>query len=32
VGSRNTPVDLNKIPEKYKDFFNKLKSELKIVK
>jgi hypothetical protein len=32
VGSRSTPVDLEKVPDEYKDLFNKLKSDLKIIK
>ncbi len=32
VGSKSTPVDLEKVPEEYKDLFNKLKAEMKIVK
>jgi hypothetical protein len=32
VGSDSTPVDLEKVPDKYKDLFNKLKSDLKIIK
>lgn len=32
VGSRSTPVDLEKVPEEYKDLFSKLKAELKIAK
>jgi hypothetical protein len=32
VGSDSTPVDLEKVPDEYKDLFNKLKSDLKIVK
>jgi hypothetical protein len=32
VGSESTPVDLEKVPDEYKDLFNKLKSDLKIIK
>ena len=32
AGSDSTPVDLEKVPDEYKDLFNKLKSDLKIVK
>ena len=32
AGSRNTQVDLEKVPEEYRKLFNKLKSELKIIK
>jgi hypothetical protein len=32
VGSRNTPVDLEKVPQEFKDIFSKLKSDLKIIK
>lgn len=32
VGSKSTPVDLEKVPDEYKDLFSKLKAELKIVK
>jgi hypothetical protein len=32
IGANNTPVDLEKVPEEYKELFNKLKSELRIVK
>jgi hypothetical protein len=32
IGTNNTPVDLEKVPEEYKELFNKLKSELKIIK
>jgi hypothetical protein len=32
VGTDSTPVDLEKVPDKYKDLFNKLKSDLKIIK
>jgi len=32
VGSDSTPVDLEKVPDEYKDLFNKLKSDLKIIK
>jgi hypothetical protein len=31
-GSRSTTVDLDKVPEKYKDLFTKLKADLKIKK
>jgi hypothetical protein len=32
VGESRVPVDLEKVPEQYKDLFSKLKSELRIVK
>jgi hypothetical protein len=32
VGNRSIPVDLEKVPEEYKDLFSKLKAELKITK
>lgn len=32
IGDNNTPVDLGKVPEEYKELFNKLKSEMRIVK
>ena len=32
VGSNSTPVDLEKVPDEYKDLFSKLKSDLKIIK
>jgi hypothetical protein len=32
IGTKNTTVDLEKVPEEYKELFNRLKSELKIVK
>lgn len=32
VGSSSTPVDLEKVPEKYKSLFGKLKNDLKILK
>jgi hypothetical protein len=32
VGNESTPVDLEKVPDEYKDLFNKLKSDLKIIK
>jgi len=32
VGSNSTLVDLEKVPDEYKDLFSKLKSELKIIK
>jgi hypothetical protein len=32
VGSDSTPVDLEKVPDEFKDLFSKLKSELKIIK
>jgi hypothetical protein len=32
VGSSSTPVDLEKVPEEFKDIFSKLKSDLKIIK
>jgi hypothetical protein len=32
IGTNITPVDLEKVPEEYKELFNKLKSELKIKK
>jgi hypothetical protein len=32
VGSDSTPVDLEKVPDEYRDIFSKLKSDLKIIK
>jgi hypothetical protein len=32
VGTTSKPVDLEKVPDEYKDLFGKLKSELKIIK
>ena len=32
VGTDSTPIDLEKVPDEYKDLFNKLKSDLKIIK
>ena len=32
VGSKSTIVDLEKVPEEYKDLFSKLKADLKIKK
>jgi hypothetical protein len=32
VGSRVSPVDIEKVPDEYKELFDKLKSTLKIVK
>lgn len=32
VGTKSTPVDLDKVPDEYKDLFSKLKSDLKIIK
>jgi hypothetical protein len=32
VGSDSTPVDLEKVPDEYRDIFSKLKSDLRIVK
>jgi hypothetical protein len=32
VGENTTPVDLDKIPEKFNSLFTKLKSEMKIIK
>ncbi len=32
IGTSNTQVDLEKVPEEYKELFDKLKSELKILK
>jgi hypothetical protein len=32
IGDNRVPVDMEKVPEEYKDLFVKLKSELKIVK
>jgi len=32
VGPRNTPVDLEKVPEEYRELFSKLKKDLKIIK
>jgi hypothetical protein len=32
VGSRSTPVDLEKVPDEYKDLFDRMKSKMKIIK
>ncbi|HZY24419.1 MAG TPA: hypothetical protein VFE71_01225 [Bacteroidales bacterium] len=32
AGTKNTLVDLEKVPDEYRELFNKLKSELKIIK
>lgn len=32
VGSKSTPVDLDKVPAEYKDLFIRLKAEMKIIK
>jgi hypothetical protein len=32
VGENRVPVDMEKVPDQYKDLFSKLKSELRIVK
>jgi hypothetical protein len=32
VGANSTPVDLEKVPDEYKDLFSKLKSDLRIIK
>lgn len=32
VGSKSTPVDLEKVPSEYKDLFSRLKAEMKIIK
>jgi hypothetical protein len=32
VGKNSVPVDMEKVPEQYKELFSKLKSELRIVK
>ena len=32
VGTRSTPVDLEKVPEEYNELFSKLKNSMKIVK
>ena len=32
IGNNSTPVDLGKVPEKYNSLFNKLKSEMKIIR
>jgi hypothetical protein len=32
VGDKSTQVDLNKVPDKYKALFSKLKGDLKIMK
>jgi hypothetical protein len=32
VGSSSSPVDMDKVPNKYKDLFSRLKSDLKIQK
>jgi hypothetical protein len=32
VGIKSSPVDLQKVPEEYRELFNKLRSELKFIK
>jgi hypothetical protein len=32
VGTTSNPVDLEKVPDEYKDLFSRLKSELRIIK
>jgi hypothetical protein len=32
IGTRSTAVDLDKVPEEYKELFSKLKKDLKITK
>jgi hypothetical protein len=32
IGENCVPVDMEKVPEEYKDLFSKLKSELRIIK
>ena len=32
IGTNSTAVDLEKVPEEYKDLFSKLKGDLKIIK
>ncbi|HEY5124062.1 MAG TPA: hypothetical protein VIK14_10030 [Ignavibacteria bacterium] len=32
VGSNSTPVDLEKVPDEYKDLFSRLKNDLRIIK
>jgi hypothetical protein len=32
IGTSSSPVDMNNIPNEYKDLFSKLKGELKIMK
>lgn len=32
VGIKSSPVDLEKVPEEYRELFNKLKNDLKFIK
>jgi hypothetical protein len=32
IGTNSTAIDLEKVPDEYKDLFSKLKDELKIIK
>ena len=32
VGTKSTSIDLEKVPDEYKDLFSKLKSDLRIIK
>ena len=32
IGTKSTPVDLEKVPDEYKAIFSKLKDDLKIIK
>jgi hypothetical protein len=32
VGNNSTPVDLDKVPDKYRALFSKLKSDMRIIK
>jgi hypothetical protein len=32
VGTDSTPIDLEKVPDKYKDLFDRMKSKMKIIK
>ena len=32
IGNNRTPIDLEKVPDEYKELFTRLKSELKIIK